>query len=113
MEQCEEIHKAVAAETALRQSNSPESVVDIRRAKNLKADLKKSTAAVRKAKNISDETLQQLCSDILTVNLARHVQEVGCPRLPPAPPPLFSVFPCRPLSCPTDCCRDASRAWAM
>ena len=62
---------------ALRRTNSPESVVELRRNKqSLKADLKRSTAAVRKAKNISGETLQQLCSDILTTNLARHVQEV-------------------------------------
>ena len=69
--------KAIGAEAALRQSNSAESVVKIRRERNLKSDLKRSTAAVRKAKNISDETLQQLSADILTVNLARHVQEAG------------------------------------
>jgi hypothetical protein len=62
---------------ALRLANSPDNVMEVRRNKVLKADLKRSTAAVRKAKNISAETLQQLSSDILSVNLARHVQEVG------------------------------------
>jgi hypothetical protein len=78
LEQLEDIRKALKTERDLRAMNSADCVAQVRRSKNqvLKSDVKKSMAVVRKVKNLSDETLEQLNTDITTVNLARHVSEV-------------------------------------
>jgi hypothetical protein len=69
--------KAQIAHTlALRAQNAVDSVAKIRKAKNLKPDLKKSIGLVKRIKNLTEESIEPIAKDIESINLARYSPEV-------------------------------------
>jgi regulator of nonsense transcripts 2 len=79
--QLQELKKEKDEVVALRSSNLPSAVQGARKEfeankKNLKSDLKKATAFVKKIRSINSEGLQQCIRDVETLNLTQHISEV-------------------------------------
>ena len=74
----EELKREKAALDTLRRTNSKAGVAAIRKEKgNLKSDLKKSTAFVKKIRAITCEGLLQCLRDAETLNLSHHISEIA------------------------------------
>ena len=77
----EELKKERDEMLAQRQANGPAATLASRKAheankKNLKSDLKKTTAFVKKIRSINTEGLQQCIRDVETLNLTLYISEI-------------------------------------